>query len=391
MVHSKSNEYKKASLHAHAVSVWGGANAGGQKEHYDGKPLTAPHTPVSGRRGISPAPKDMKELKEQKEQKDTKEDGAKSKIEGKQKQGQQKLGVMKRGVLLIDRFDIREMISFGGSAEVYKAYDRSTKKEVCVKVDIKDKARLKLEIQALAELRGTPFVPEILAYGEHTDRGFIVMRLTGKSLMELRNARKSRHFTQETLFRVGKKIVSALEAVHQAGWVHRDVKPANCCIGRLDSSRIYLLDFGISRQCKTTHGEMKKPRKMAQFRGTFKYASIDAHLKKEQGPSSDLQSLIYSMVEMGTGTLPWTAKLHGDEGRAAKAQQDIDILKMKRDQTAPKLCASFPQPFQALAKYILGLNYHSAPDYKKIQSLLDDSLPPGLTLDDWYDWELSGE
>jgi tau tubulin kinase len=66
-----------------------------------------------------------------------------------------------------------------------------------------------------------------------------------------------------------------------------------------------MLDFGLARQFTTGTGEVRPPRAAAGFRGTVRYASINAHKNKEMGRHDDLWSLFYMLVEFVNGQLPW--------------------------------------------------------------------------------------
>ncbi|KAI5102828.1 tau-tubulin kinase 1 isoform X1 [Silurus meridionalis] len=82
---------------------------------------------------------------------------------------------------------------------------------------------------------------------------------------------------------------------------------SNFAMGRLPSThrKCYMLDFGLARQYTNTNGEVRPPRTVAGFRGTVRYASVNAHKNKEMGRHDDLWSLFYMLVEFTVGQLPW--------------------------------------------------------------------------------------
>lgn len=81
-----------------------------------------------------------------------------------------------------------------------------------------------------------------------------------------------------------------------------------------------MLDFGLARQYTTGTGEVRCPRAAAGFRGTVRYASINAHRNREMGRHDDLWSLFYMLVEFVNGQLPWR-KIKDKEQVSAPAAQ----------------------------------------------------------------------
>jgi tau tubulin kinase len=71
------------------------------------------------------------------------------------------------------------------------------------------------------------------------------------------------------------------------------------------SRKVFMLDFGLARQYTNATGEVRTPRAAAGFRGTVRYASLNAHKNKEMGRHDDLWSLFYMLVEFVNGSLPW--------------------------------------------------------------------------------------
>lgn len=67
--------------------------------------------------------------------------------------------------------------------------------------------------------------------------------------------------------------------MHNIGYLHRDVKPGNFCMGRAELNelrKVYVLDFGMARKFVHDDGTIKNPRAVAGFRGTVKYAPVRA-------------------------------------------------------------------------------------------------------------------
>ena len=113
----------------------------------------------------------------------------------------------------------------------------------------------------------------------------IALLFQSKNLAELRRAQLRGSFSLSTTLRLGYQILKGIEAIHEVGFLHRDVKPSNFAVGRTPSTmrHIFMLDFGLARQYTNAQGEVRPPRGAAGFRGTVRYASMNAHKNKEMG------------------------------------------------------------------------------------------------------------
>ncbi|EEC50328.1 predicted protein, partial [Phaeodactylum tricornutum CCAP 1055/1] len=91
-----------------------------------------------------------------------------------------------------------------------------------------------------------------------------------------------------------------LQRMHEAGVVHRDVKPSNCV--RSTGERDFcIVDFGLSKSA----GFYRLEREKAEFRGTSMYASLRVHQGKDYAPRDDVWSLLYVFCDLVSGGLPW--------------------------------------------------------------------------------------
>jgi casein kinase 1 len=101
---------------------------------------------------------------------------------------------------------------------------------------------------------------------------------------------------------LGLQVVDRLEALHKIGYVHRDIKPDNLVIGFEERKKvIYLIDFGLAKRIEETRSEERK-----KIMGSLGYMSCRAHEGKQTGVSDDIESLIYTMLFLLNGTLPWS-------------------------------------------------------------------------------------
>ena len=237
-----------------------------------------------------------------------------------------------------------------------------------------------MEVAALRRLQGaTPHVCELLGCGRNEKINYVVMTLLGPNLSELRKRQPDQKFSLSTTLRVGVQIVTAVRAIHDCGFLHRDIKPSNFAIGAdpCTSRTCYMLDFGLARQYTTPTGEVRPARPVAGFRGTVRYASINAHLSKDLGRHDDLWSVFYLLVELATGMLPWRKLRDRDEAGKFKAEYDHK-----------KLIKTLPSEFQSLLGHLEALTYSDKPNYSFILGLFGKATKQlGAQESDPLDWE----
>ncbi|EFC43951.1 predicted protein, partial [Naegleria gruberi] len=234
------------------------------------------------------------------------------------------------GFLLKNRWKIQGLLGQGSFGSIYSAHDLVTSEEVAIKIEkvqstsnqpqngqpvTPQASSLKVEVCALKNLQNCRYVVtyihsgrQYITYGsENVALNFLVMERLGENLAELRRKNANGVFNLATTMRCGVQMIDCIEEIHKSGFLHRDVKPANFVTGRTRNARgrIFVIDFGLARAYKHEDGNLKPPRSSCGFRGTPRYASINAHNGLELSRRDDLWSIFYVMVEMASGNLPW--------------------------------------------------------------------------------------
>ncbi len=105
--------------------------------------------------------------------------------------------------------------------------------------------------------------------------------------------------------------MNRIESIHSCGFIHRDIKPQNIVLGCSSeksekANKIFLIDFGLASQYISDNGSHIKPIKnYNSVVGTALFASINAHHGNELSRKDDIESLIYTLIYLLIGTLPW--------------------------------------------------------------------------------------
>ncbi|XP_031622645.1 tau-tubulin kinase homolog Asator isoform X2 [Contarinia nasturtii] len=289
--------------------------------------------------------------------------------------------LLQPGTVVKERWKVVRKIGGGGFGEIYEGQDLITREQVALKVESarQPKQVLKMEVAVLKKLQGKQHVCRFIGCGRNERFNYVVMQLQGKNLAELRRAQQRGAFSLSTTLRLGLQILKAIESIHSVGFLHRDIKPSNFSIGRLpyNCRLVYMLDFGLARQYTTGTGEVRCPRAAAGFRGTVRYASINAHRNREMGRHDDLWSLFYMLVEFVNGQLPW---------RKIKDKEQVGLMKEKYDHKL--LLKHLPSDLTKFLEHIQTLGYADKPDYAMLSTLFERCMKRrGVKETDPYDWE----
>jgi len=225
----------------------------------------------------------------------------------------------------VDRYELGRPLGRGRHAVVYQAYDRRVGREVAIKRLVVDGepgrgdarllgARFFAEARTLARVR-SPFVVALLDV-QPTHR-FIALSLCRGG--NLRVAMRRRLLGPEHLGQVGAALQHALQAVHAAGAVHRDVKPANILVREArEGSPIALADFGLA-QHEARLGAMVGAGGPA---GTLRYLAPelrDNDTRNPATPASDLFSAGVVLLELALFPAPLPAEFDHVSGALAAA------------------------------------------------------------------------
>jgi serine/threonine-protein kinase len=218
--------------------------------------------------------------------------------------GRSLTAVIKRGSIIASRYEILNPLGKGGMGMVYKAHDRVLEETIAVKVLRADIARspdmarrFRSEIR-LARKVTHKNVCRIHEYGEEQGLRYISMELIeGVDVKNVMRERRGGLPTEEA-FDVAIQVAKGLQAIHEVGIVHRDLKTAN--IMRDAKGTVKLMDFGIAKQegsgGATATGDIV---------GTPEYMSPEQARGQKVDARSDIYALGIVIYEIFSGDVPF--------------------------------------------------------------------------------------
>lgn len=222
------------------------------------------------------------------------------------------------GSLIDGEYALGELIGRGGMGEVYLARRVSDERTVAVKVlhahllddeEVRERFRREAEIAACVPAE---YIAQVLGFGYDRRLGvsYIAMEyLVGEDLAAY--LRRHGIMDEAAFIPLASKIAEAIDAAHEAGVVHRDIKPQNLFLtyegarGDSDRVRVRILDFGVSKVAESMGRSLTQ---------TFALMGTPGYLSPEQamgarglvGPASDRFSFAAVVYRALTGRAPFS-------------------------------------------------------------------------------------
>jgi YVTN family beta-propeller protein len=268
--------------------------------------------------------------------------------------------VLTTGSILGD-FQIEESVGRGGMGLVYRAVQLSLSRPAAVKVigeafaqDPVFRERFVRESRIAASIDHPNVIP-VYAAGEHDEVLYLAMRFVeGSSLRELLQQHGA--YRPRRAASIVAQVASALDAAHERGLVHRDVKPGNILVTRGRTEHVYLSDFGLTKRSTSDSGLTVS----GQWVGTLDYVAPEQLRGDQVDGRADIYALGCVLYETLTGQVPFP--------------REDDVSKLwahiaDAPPSALRLAPSVPTPLAAVAERAMQKNpadrFSTAGDFRR--------------------------
>jgi len=212
---------------------------------------------------------------------------------------------LRPGDRFADRYVVDRILGRGGMGTVFGVKDELLGGEA-VALKLLDQTtpgaleRFRREV-LLARRITSPHVARTYDLGTHAGTSYLTMELvSGRSLGAVLAAERT--LSPARTARIGIAIAAGLRAAHEAGVVHRDLKPDNVLVG--DDGRVVVTDFGIARALT----RVEDARLTGGITGTPHYMAPEQAMGRELDARADLFSLGVLLFECASGRLPFEAE-----------------------------------------------------------------------------------
>ena len=256
-------------------------------------------------------------------------------------------------MIISNKYEVLEKIGQGCFGQIYKGRNIRTGENVAIKVEpiVNQTKLLKNETKIYQYLAQGQGIPKVKWFGVDEKNNYMVVTLLGDSLSDV--VKKKGTFSLEDVLKIGKQLLERLQYVHNMGLIHRDVKPDNFLMGK--DNLIFLIDFGLCKKYlkDDVHIENKK---LSKLLGTPAFVSVNIHNLNQPSRRDDLESMVYTMMFLYYGSLPWFN------------QEDVDLIKSEKIQLMKDV--RIEARFIDMLCYIQLLKFEENPNYDYLHGLL---------------------
>jgi serine/threonine protein kinase/tetratricopeptide (TPR) repeat protein len=213
----------------------------------------------------------------------------------------------------LGRYRITGKIGAGGMGEVYLAQDTRLGREVAIKVlppgalqDENARSRFRREAEILSKL-SHPNIATVYDFEKQQGKDLLVMEyVRGITLSDKLAAGP---LPEKEVLRLGLQLTEGIEAAHDHGVIHRDLKPGNLRVSQ--EGWLKILDFGLAKSTFTTTADVStmSVAETGSVKGTLRYMAPEQLLAQTLDARTDIYAVGSILYEMATGQAPFYNQL----------------------------------------------------------------------------------
>ena len=269
--------------------------------------------------------------------------------------------LFKLGYLVGDHWTIVRYINYGGCGVVYLVTDSKGNKYACKLTDDDYSFTLGHEYSIYKILKNYPFIPKIpkYSYGFHNGYTYMVMQLLGNNLRQYRKQFPQKRVPLDIVCNIGIQILNFIKYIHKKGFLYIDIKPENFMtqyeinVDNPLNITIYSADFGLVQ--KYMINNKHRPFKYNKGRvGTINFMSLNTESRMLPSRRDDLESLIYVILFLKYGNLPWEDAKTEELGFRMKLYYELYLKEI-------------PPQIKTIMGYVRNLDYEEEPNYQLIE------------------------
>lgn len=279
--------------------------------------------------------------------------------------------------ILLDKYRLIKKVGEGSFAEVYKAKNLHNRKNVAIKIERLSRF-YNIEAEVLTALRGKEGFPFFFEKFEYEGYNYTVMELLGETLHDLRKKANGK-FSLSTVVAIGLQLLERLRNLHNAGFIHRDLKPQQFLVGKKDKEKVYIVDFGMCKKYRLASIHIPFQTNCPKA-GNATFASINIHRRIQASRRDDMEAFAYFLIYCIKGKLPWQ-----NINNCAKMDKWVRIGAAKSKITTEQLCDQLPSEFIVITNYCKSLEFDEAPNYDLLRNVLNN-LAKKMNLSMKIDW-----
>jgi len=218
--------------------------------------------------------------------------------------------------------------------------------------------------------RATTSLSRVCTQDHRGESYVLVTGLLGADLLKLGGA-DGTHSTKNVLV-LAHQALLLFEHLHAANFLHRDVKPENLvlgCAGTAGARKLHLIDFGTSESLVDRNGVRRTAAQAVE--GSVPYMAVTVHQKQPLGKRDDVESLVWTLLRLCLGKLPWE---HGKVSPTGIVQHKLRVSTqgVKSDPTCDKLPPYMARCFDAMLAHVRALDTPEGdPDYAMLRKCVE--------------------